>query len=104
MPQHNGFFHMSGLSMLASMETVTLNINESKTQNYRVYPNPNAGNFTIDNLESGDQIRILDATGRLVQRFEAVGTTLKAAVEATGLLIVEFKRGEKITYQKILVQ
>lgn len=104
MPQHNGQFHISGLSMLASMETVTLNINEEIAQNYRVYPNPNAGNFILDGLRTGDQISILDATGRLIQRFEATGNSIKKSVDAKGFLIIEFKRGEQITYQKILIQ
>ena len=104
MPQHDGHFHIGGLSMLASMETAILDINENQTQNYRVFPNPNSGSFTLDGLETGDQINIMDATGRLIESFEASGNSILKSVEASGFLIIEFRRGEQITHKKILVQ
>ncbi len=104
MPQHDGHFHMQGLSMLATMETVILDLNETLAASVRVYPNPNTGSFTLEGLQNGDQVSIMDATGRLIDRFEATGNTLNKSVEAKGLLIISFQRAEQITHQKILVQ
>lgn len=104
MPQHDGHFHMGGLSMLATMETVILDLAETLASSVSVYPNPNTGTFTLQGLQAGDQVSIIDATGRIIDRFEATGNTLNKSVEARGLLIISFQRAEQITHQKILVQ
>jgi hypothetical protein len=104
MPQHDGHFHMGGLSMLATMETVILDLAETLASSVSVYPNPNTGTFTLQGLQVGDQVSIMDATGRIIDRFEATGNTLNKSVEAKGLLIISFQRAEQITHQKILVQ
>ncbi|MDA3944805.1 MAG: choice-of-anchor D domain-containing protein [Bacteroidetes bacterium] len=104
MPQHDGHFHMGGLSMLATMETVILDLDETLAASVRIYPNPNTGSFTLQGLQAGDQVSIMDATGRLIDRFEATDITFNISVEAKGLLILSFQRADQITHQKILVQ
>jgi len=104
MPQHDGHFHMGGLSMLATMETVILDLDETLASSVSVYPNPNTGSFTLQGLQAGDQISITDATGRLIDRFEANANTFNKSVEAKDLLIIAIQRENQITHQKILVQ
>jgi hypothetical protein len=104
MPQHDGHFHMGGLSMLATMETVILDLDETLASSVSVFPNPNTGSFTLQGLQAGDQVSIMDATGRMIDQFEAGSNTINKSVEAKGLLIISFQRGNQISHQKILVQ
>ena len=90
--------------MLATMETVILDLDETLASSVSVYPNPNTGSFTLQGLQAGDQISITDATGRLIDRFEANANTFNKSVEAKDLLIIAIQRENQITHQKILVQ
>jgi hypothetical protein len=70
MPQHDGTFAMLGLSMLESIQSTTVSVNEiSEESQLFAYPNPNNGEFSI-NLQTDNtdpvQVKIFNSMGALV--------------------------------------
>ncbi len=103
MPQHDGKYHINGLSMLASMETTILNVAEAGISEVRVYPNPSQGIYTIAGLNAGDEVRIMDATGRVVDQFVAQQNSTQLQSTAKGLYLIQVSRGNVIEHKKLLI-
>jgi len=104
MPQHDGTFHMNGVSMLATMETTITAIDQLISNAWRVYPNPNNGQFTINGLENNDRIKVMDATGRIVLQQTVNMPELKLNLASKGLYIIELERNNLIEHRKLIIQ
>jgi len=73
----------------------------------RVYPNPNAGSFTIESVEREkiDQITIMDITGRIVEvsKLKSSDGSYQVSDLPAGLYIYSLKIGSNIISGKVLV-
>ena len=103
MPQHNGKYHIMGLSMLATMETTILGVGEAGMADLKVYPNPSQGNYTISGLSNGDEVSVMDATGRIVDRFVALQDNVQLRATAKGIYLIQVVRGNAIEQKKLLI-
>ena len=78
-------------------------------QNTKVYPNPSSGEVNIDFSDlSGNQpneILILDASGRLIQRLSTVGDKQQIYIQDPGSYLIQMiLDGQIISNQKLLVK
>jgi len=85
---------------------------ESVVQEFRVYPNPNRGLFSVlfDAQESGTvELSVLDATGRAVYNRTVVTQNGKnelpidLAQQAAGVYLLHFKQGQNLRTVKVIV-
>lgn len=103
MPQHNGKYHIMGLSMLASMETTILDLAETSLADLQVYPNPSKGDYTLSGLSNGDEVSVMDATGRIVDRFVSVQDNVQLKAASKGLYLIQVVRGNAIEHKKLII-
>ena len=92
-----------GLSMLATMETTILGVGEAGMADLKVYPNPSQGNYTISGLSNGDEVSVMDATGRIVDRFVALQDNVQLRATAKGIYLIQVVRGNAIEQKKLLI-
>lgn len=79
-----------------------------KTNGFKLYPNPNTGNFTIeiDNPSKDMSIAVYDLTGKLIKTVETSPTKISYLIDlnvANGIYLVKVKNGEAVFNQKIVV-
>ncbi|CAN5695307.1 hypothetical protein BH10BAC3_BH10BAC3_03600 [soil metagenome] len=69
-----------------------------------VYPNPATGNINVRILNSGGQLRLLDATGKLlsVQTASSNFITIPAVLLPKGVYVVEYINGDTKESEKVL--
>jgi hypothetical protein len=106
MPQHDGTFHMNGLSMLSTMEAIITSVDQvNSSADWLVYPNPNNGQFTINGLESNDRVKVMDAAGRIIIHQEVNSTpALNMSIANKGLYIIELERNNRLEHRKLIIQ
>jgi hypothetical protein len=79
---------------------------ENKINGFKIYPNPNTGNFTIEieNPEEDVLIEVYNTVGEMVERVERVGkiSNLKLNV-AAGIYLVKVRNGEVEYNQKVSI-
>jgi hypothetical protein len=83
--------------------------NYSKPQGFKLYPNPNSGNFTIEIENPGKDISIevFDVIGNLVKTIEAVPSKKSYYLDigtSNGIYLVKVKSERMIWNQKVVVK
>ncbi len=90
-------------------KNVTLGIsNLIQPKGFKIYPNPNGGQFTIeiDNPEKNLSIEIYDLIGKLVKTVETeIGKSsyMVDLTNADGLYLVKVKNGERVWCNRVVV-
>jgi len=98
-------------SLLEVIKPTARNLISTQEANWTVYPNPFAGQTTIQFTRTGSEavsFRILDMTGRLVEQISAqqVGSSNRITWMApnAGLYIIEQNIDGKVSYQRVIAQ
>jgi len=85
----------AGCSDTSSCATINVvNLNELSKLSVEVYPNPSSGIFNIFmNVNSGGELTITDATGRIIQNstFEGTSTVVDISQSVTGIYYITLK-------------
>ncbi len=92
-------------------KTITLgNVRSNVKKGFKLYPNPNNGNFNIeiDNPEKNILIEVYNSVGGLVEKVEMVEKVIPIAIGinlnvASGIYLVKMRNGVNVYYQKISV-
>lgn len=87
-------------------QIVTTSISNTKPKGFKIYPNPNIGNFTIeiDNPEKDVSIDVYNAIGERVKRVERVGKISNINLNvAAGIYLVKVNNGEVVYNQKVSI-
>ena len=110
-PQDIGFLEAWSLEICSSEEV--LSVNNYVFDNFKVFPNPSNGNFTIKfrSEETSDvEVRIFDLLGRKIlnRTFTNPDTEFNESMSvqdiAGGIYILSVKRGNKMSSQKIRIK
>lgn len=105
MPQADGLFQILGLSMLSSMETGIVGIDEdNEKMKVNIFPNPNSGTFTIAGLQFTDQLSIFDITGRLVDLPISLQEAKTFTLQTKGVYLIEIRRNNDVLRKKLIVR
>jgi predicted alpha/beta superfamily hydrolase len=82
----------------------TLEVEDQKNSEIKVYPNPANGKINIEGQGSMD-VKLLDLNGRLVERHEIVGKGILelAHVKAGTTLLLSVERSGKQCYQQVIM-
>jgi hypothetical protein len=87
-------------------KNVTVGILKLSEKSFKIYPNPNTGNFTIEIENPGKDvsIEVYNLIGELVKKVERVGkvTLIDLDVES-GIYLVKAKNGGVVWNQKVVV-
>ena len=87
----------------------TATIGVSKTKNlseFKIYPNPNAGSFTIEiiNLEEGALIEVFDLVGKKIKEAEMLKNIIRMYLDVeSGIYIIKVKSGNKVWNKKVSI-
>src|SRR5690606_2774187 len=73
---------------------------DTKSNKFRIYPNPTPGQFNIISPEHISNIRIFDLTGRLIK--QSYDTEIDISNQSSGLYIVEIRTKNQIHVEKII--
>ena len=75
---------------IIEIEVDTTGLNEAARLNVAVYPNPTAGEITLEGATEGSQIEVLNTVGQLVYRCENMGshTTITLNDQPSGLYFI----------------
>ncbi|XOV68384.1 MAG: T9SS type A sorting domain-containing protein [Fluviicola sp.] len=96
---------LGGLYHYNLMYDSTASLVETSTALVSLYPNPTEGNFTISSPEPIENVRILDAKGRLIQEIDPTDPNIQITLESntTGLyyVIVQLQSG-KVSTKKLI--
>lgn len=82
-------------------------VNKNEIQNgFKIYPNPNNGEFTISNLKEGSSINIYNAYGEAIYSDQNLNnSSLKINIELpSGFYAVRVANGEEMVNKKIIVR
>jgi hypothetical protein len=89
MPQHDGTFAMLGLSMLESIQSTTVSVNEiAEESQLLVYPNPGNGNFNFSlQTESSAPVKveIYNSLGAMVYQNTLDDGTAKMNIDISNM-------------------
>jgi hypothetical protein len=93
----------TGVSEKAEIEIVMVNIESNKTAEYRIYPNPTMGSFSLE-LSSKATVSIIDMHGRIMYSAvkEAGSTWMQHALSA-GTYIIQVQTAEGISTQRLVI-
>jgi PKD repeat protein len=87
-------------------QIVTTSISNTKPLGFKIYPNPNSGNFTIeiDNPEKDVLIEVYNMVGEMVERIERIGGISNINLNVSvGIYLVKVKNGEVDYNQKMSI-
>lgn len=76
-------------SNLLEVETVVTSLQKLAAGKITVYPNPASEFISVEGLQSGDAVRIMDLSGRIVKLFEESQNTLSLSGVEAGMYILE---------------
>lgn len=89
--------------------SVTVGVSSiSKSSGFKLYPNPNTGNFTVEiaNPDKDGIIEIYDVVGNLIKRVETVKPQSTFNLDlnaANGIYFIKVKNGELVFNQRIIL-
>ena len=94
-----GFWHYELVRVATSVDEVV-------ADQFRMYPNPATSQVQISSDELLDQITIRDITGKvvMVQMNPDMNQTMDVSDLASGLYIVESRKGNQISVEKLAIQ
>jgi len=82
-------------------------INGTESSKARIYPNPAQDFFTIENKQNIDEIKVFDATGKIVynqNNFNQNKVQINSNSWPSGVYMVQVKSGERTQLMKVLVK
>jgi len=100
---------VAGCTVTSSCMFVTINntsINNEHWQGVKIYPNPATTLFTIDGLNVGAEIKILDLTGKLIlnKTTNSNSLTVFTGEFVPGVYIVQVLNNENLVQKKLIIQ
>ncbi len=81
-------------------------LSNTKSSGFKIYPNPNTGNFNIeiDNPEKDMSIEVYNSVGEMVERIEMVGNVADINLDiASGIYLVKVRNGKMECNQKVSI-
>ncbi len=87
-------------------QIATTGVSYTKPSGFKIYPNPNAGNFTIEieNPEKDISVEVYNAIGGKIKKVAMVGKVMDVNLEVVpGIYLVKVRNGEVDYYQKVSV-
>lgn len=87
-------------------QIVTTGIFPNQTSGFKIYPNPNTGNFTIeiDNPEKDVSIEVYNSVGGLVKKVKMVEKVISINLDvSSGIYLVKVRNGELEYNQKVSI-
>jgi hypothetical protein len=85
-------------------------VNEQKTSDFRLYPNPSTGKFYFESsnlINDPIELQVMDLTGRIVyERQPAISEKFEIDLseQQKGMYFVRVKSGEGLFTEKIVIQ
>ena len=106
MPQYDGKFASNGLSVISSIKTGTMGVDETVQNNVLIYPNPSKGIFNIEILDC-DQIFETIVTNTQGKEILKIKIRKNAVLDLSdfdkGIYFVKFISGEKVIIKKVVI-
>jgi hypothetical protein len=93
----------TGVSEKAEVAIVMVNLENNKTSEYRMYPNPTTGSFSFE-LASKATVSIIDMHGRILYSAvkEAGSTTMQPGLSA-GTYMIQVQTAEGVSTQRLVI-
>ncbi len=88
-----------------SVQNVQLGVDEIANSEMMIYPNPMSGEdqLHIENIKPGQEVRIVDLTGRVLSTQSIKSNQTQFSLDATGVFIVQlYQNGELLDSQKVV--
>lgn len=104
---YNRLVNEEELEVLCSPFKTATVASAQEAQAIRVYPNPSAGNITLEGMSGvGNRFLLWDLTGRLIQTGIIEENQLHIATPANGLYHLEIKnaQGQRIGLEKVILK
>ena len=88
-------------------KTATIEVSKTeKSSEFKIYPNPNAGSFTIEivNLEEGALIEVFDLVGKKIKEAEMLKNIIRVYLDVeSGIYMMRVKSGNKVWNEKVSI-
>ncbi|MGB0933487.1 MAG: MbnP family protein [Lishizhenia sp.] len=83
----------------------SLNVDENKQQNIKIFPNPSAGNITLTGVEPNSTVYISDVLGKNIETLTSSSSALNFNINRTGMFIVTVKnKNEELFTQRVIIK
>lgn len=93
----------TGFSEKAEVEIVLVNLESNKTAEYRIYPNPTTGSFSLE-LGNKATVSIIDMHGRIMySAIKEAGTAIMKHALSAGTYIIQVQTAEGISNQRLII-
>lgn len=93
----------TGFSEKTEVEIIILNVDNHKMSEFKIYPNPSTGSFSID-MDSKATVSIFDIHGRLIYTaVKEAGTSVMKHSLSSGTYIVHVQTEEGASSKKLIV-
>ncbi|MCB0804627.1 MAG: T9SS type A sorting domain-containing protein, partial [Bacteroidales bacterium] len=103
MPQYDGMFYMLGESALESVNLTTGIADLNSVDEPMVFPNPARSQFSVNNLDGFETIRLMDVRGNEVLNRKVRSSTEKIRIHAEPGLYYLVLEGNTIETRKVII-
>ncbi len=103
--ENRGVFVSNGLSEVTSVKLVTTDLEEKGTGNFKFYPNPSSGNFTIEGTGSQIKTTIYNTFGEEIFFNELnLPAKIDLSIQPRGIYFIRIETDTKMFFEKLIIK